>query len=345
LRGNQKPKKSLDRDSGKLARRPGRPAEFSNAQLRNRRDQLAQFFDAAWADVGWELPHCGKPNELIDIFNSLPQQQEGDIFSVFRRPSKETPDASELRKLKSIRRSLTKPSYLAEESKRHTHARLQRADWALTGGSKGQRGVVKRARKTQRKEASRAEQEHRDLTEKLRSIEDRIRALEASVAREEVFRFVKSGRYELKPMSLANAVANVPYSGWRQSMRRCKPLPSYLENGQTFRVFKAIRYLLAKASKTTETALVNDIRAGIVLIPSRYAFEKKRLARDWFYVERAIRRAYSANPVLGALPFRIVSQYLRQLRSRTQAEVGLAEQIEIKLPERKASLGTRPSQK
>ena len=128
-------------------------------------------------------------------------------------------------------------------------------------------------------------------------------------------------------------------------MRRCKPLPCYLENGQTFRVFKAIRYLLAKASKRTESGLVNDIRAGISLLPNRYTFEKKRLAGDWFYVERAIRRAYSANPILGALPFRIISQYLKQLRSQTQADVALAEELRIKLLERTASSRTRPPQK
>ena len=89
------------------------------------------------------------------------------------------------------------------------------------------------------------------------------------------------------------------------------------------------------------TALVNDIRARVSSLPSRYTIEKKRLAEDWFYVERAIRRAYSTNPILRALPFRIVSQYLKQLRSKTQAEVGLAEQLKIKLLERTASLRTR----
>ena len=86
------------------------------------------------------------------------------MLSVLRRPSTEPPNSSELRKIRSIHRSLTKPSYLAEESKRRAHNQLQRADWALTGEPKRQRRIAKRARKTQRKEASRAEREYATLT-------------------------------------------------------------------------------------------------------------------------------------------------------------------------------------
>lgn len=217
-----------------------------------------------------------------------------------------------------------------EESKRRTQEQLQRVDWALTGAAK-QRGMVKRARKKQRKEASRIELEYRDLTDRERGLEREIQLLEASVARNELFRFVRSGRYEVKPMSLANAVANVPYSGWRQSMRRCKRLPSYLGDGPNFELLKSTRYLVAKASSKTESAFVNDIRAGIPVLPGRYKVPKEKLARDWFYVERAIRRAYRANPIVSALHFRIVSQYLKQIRSKTQAEMGLAEQMKIEL--------------
>ena len=114
----------------------------------------------------------------------------------------------------------------------------------------------------------------------------------------------------------------------------CHPKPKYLRQVER-------NPCDAGATIWRTTALVNDIRARVSSLPSRYTIEKKRLAEDWFYVERAIRRAYSTNPILRALPFRIVSQYLKQLRSKTQAEVGLAEQLKIKLLERTASLRTR----
>jgi len=62
-------------------------------------------------------------------------------------------------------------------------------------------------------------------------LEVQIRDLEPSFARHELFRFLKSKRYEITPESLANATAGLPYMGWRQSMRRCKERKSLIANG------------------------------------------------------------------------------------------------------------------
>jgi hypothetical protein len=329
-------RKTIDTASEELAVRRGRPTEFTNAQLRNRRDQLAQDFDAAWPEIGWELSRCEKLGNVSKIFDSVLSKHKEDLFSIFRRPSEEPADFVKLRKLRSERRYLAPPSYVAEESKRRAHSQLLQADWALAENSKRRR-IIKRERKRRRKAASQVEQEYRGLSDKQRLINQQIRALEPSVARRELFRFIRSKRYELTPISLANAMANVPYSGWRQSMRRCEQFPSYLGNGPIHQLFKAIRYLVTKASKRTESALLKDIHAGIPSLPSRYKIVKVKLAHHWFYVERAIRRAYRTNPNLSAIPFKITFQYLRQLQSPTQEEALLAEGAKIKLSGRKGS--------
>lgn len=327
-------RKTIDTDSEELAVRRGRPTEFTNAQLRNRRDQLAQAFDTAWPEIGWELSRCEKPGDVSKIFDSVLSKHKEDLFSIFRRPSDEPADFVKLRKLRSERRYLAPPSYVAEESKRHAHSQLLQADWALAENSKRRR-IIKREQKRRRKAVSQVEQEFRVLSDSQQLIDQKVRDLEPSVARRELYRFVRSKRYELTPISLANAMANVPCSGWRQSMRRCKPFPSYLGNGSIHQLFKAIRYLVTKTSKKTESALLKAIHAGIPLLPSRYKIVKVKLANDWFYVERAIRRAYRSNPNLSAIPFKITFQYLRQLQSPTQAEALLADGAKIKLSGRR----------
>src|SRR5579862_1304880 len=229
----------LDTGFGKSpAPRRGPRTALSDAQLHNRRDQLAQAFEAAWTEIGRKLRNCKAPNELVNVFACLLSTHAGDRISVFCRPSTESADSATLRKVRAKQRSLVEPSYDADVAKRRVHERLQRVNWALGAASKTQRRIVKQEQKKLRKEASSVEYESRALCHTCGDVDMRLAALEASFARQELFRFLRSGRYELTPLSLANAVANLPFSGWRQSMRRCKKQPSKFGNGLTTQIFK-----------------------------------------------------------------------------------------------------------
>lgn len=322
------------------APRRGPRTALSDAQLHNRRDQLAQAFEAAWAEIGWELQTSKGPEELVKIFAPLLSTYAGDNISVFCRPSTEPTDSATLRKVRAKQRSLVGPSYSAVEVKRRVHEQLQRVNWALGEKSKTQRRIVKQEQKKLRKEASSVEQESRSLSDTCRNVEMQLAALEASFARQELFRFLKSGRYELTPLSLANAVANLPYSGWRQSMRRCKKQPSKFGNGLTYQIFKAIRYLAAAANKRTVRDFIKDFQMGIPLLPRRHKLAQIRLADHWLYIERAVRRAYQTNPIISAMPFKITGQYLKQLQSQTHVDVVLLEHAKIKLSKRPTASGT-----
>jgi hypothetical protein len=316
------------------ASRRGRPAEFSDAQLGNRRDQLVQAFEASWGEIGWELAHSEKADELITVFTPLEQSYVRQIVLAFCRPSAQASDWEALRNVRARLRVLAPQNYELAHARNRTYDEFRRANSAPPQGSSTERRNLKRAKKKQRKEFAKVEKKCRAFLVESRELQSEEQTLEASVAREELFQFLKSKRYKLTPLSLANAMANVPYSGWRQSMRRCSKQPCKIANGSTYQIFKAIRYLVGKADKRTERTLVADLRARIPLLPSRYNSAKSKLAEHWLFVERAIKQVFRTNPMLTAIPFKVLDRYVKQLQRQSQTDVVLAEQRKIDLSKR-----------
>ena len=111
-----------------------------------------------------------------------------------------------------------------------------------------------------------------------------------------------------------------------------------------YQIFKAIRYLASNANKRTENGLVITFEDSIPSLPSRYQLPKTELAEKWFFLERAIRKAYRTKMHPKALPFEITKQYFKQLQSQSQVDTVLADQARINLskPHPVAQGRTRP---
>jgi len=314
----------------------GRPTELSDPQLHSRRDQLVHIFEATWGEIGGELSKCKKADDLIRILTpvAVPGSWFRDATELFWHPSSEA--ASSLRKVEAELKTLAEPMRVADESNRHATEQLQKVVSALTQAHGRSRRIVKRARKKRRKEFCKAAQPYRTLSNRHRSLETRLRDLRAAFARQELLRFLKSKRYSLRPLALANAAAGLPYMGWRQSMRRSVKAPCVIAEGPAYQVFKAIRYLAASANKKTEHGLVISFEDSIPSIPSRYRLAKTELAEKWFYLERALRRAYRSKPHPKALPFEITKLFFRQVnKSHSYVEMVVAEQAQLTLSEAK----------
>lgn len=314
--------------------RIGRPTVLSDDQLHGKREKLVQIFEGIWDEIGWELLTCKKAEELIRIFNIRLGTFVANALSVFCRQSAEPPSGTTLRKVRAEWRAIIEPKRRAEEAKLQAQEKLQRADCALALAQKDERGMVEQEREKRQKEFEQAKQAADALHERERELEGRLEGLEASFARQQLFRFLKSKRYDLKPLNLANAAAGLPYTGWRQSMRRCIATPRVVQEGLDYQIFKAIRYLAGGASKRTENALVLSFRERIPSLPIRYQLPRKKLAEKWFFLERAIRQAYRTKPHPKKLPFVITKQYFMQIRSQSEVERVLADQAKLRLSER-----------
>lgn len=311
----------------------GRPTELSDPQLWSRRDQLVQIFEATWGDIGWELPRCKKADDLIRIFTrvAVPGSWFQDAMMLFCHPSSEATSA--LRKVEAELKTLAKPMHIAQERMYRAKEQLQQVVSALTQAHGRSRRIVKGARKKRRREFWKAALLHRDLFNRSRSVETRLRDLRASFARQELLCFLKSKRYMLTPRSLACAAAGLPYTGWRQSMRRSIKAPWVITEGPSYQIFKAIRYLTANATRSTEHGLVISFQDSIPFLPSRYRIAKIELAEKWFYLERALGKAYRSKTHPKKLPFEITRLYFNRLKSQSPVETVLAEQAKLKLSE------------
>jgi hypothetical protein len=287
-----------------------------------------EIFEGTWGEIGLELERCKNADALIRIFDPVAVTGNWfrDAMKVFCHPSPEPGSGASLRKVRAEWRALAEPISGADKSNRRAEEQLREVNWALTQAHGRSLRIVKRARKKRRKEAWKAAQQYRTLDNIERRLKVRLRDLEASFARQEILRFLKSKRYTLTPLSLANATAGLAYMGWRQSMRRTAKAPCAIATGRMYQIFKAIRYLASNANKKTENGLVITFEDSIPSLPSRYQLPKAELAEKWFYLERALRQAYRTKLHTKELPFEITKRYFKQLQSQSQVDMVLAEQ-------------------
>jgi hypothetical protein len=323
------------------ANRRGPRTELSDAQLHNRRDQLVQLFEADWPRIGRALQQCKEPDHLIAVFSPLKESYAAEILSVFCHTSKEAATGADVRKTRRDLRALVEPSYEADKSKHRASQQLEEINRALRDARRARRRIVQREQEKARKEVLEVEQQSRSLTDRETDLRERRRNLEASFARREILRFVKSKRYELNPVSLANAVANLPYSGWRRSMTRNKRVPSKIGDGITSRIFKAIRFLTALASKQSANTVVENFRAAIPSLPSRHSAAKVELAKNWYFLESAIRQSYKTEKSPNALHFAIAELYFKHVRGANQVDKVVAPHRKIELSKRSKRLSSR----
>ncbi len=342
LYGNTNVGIELDTDfAEKNKPRRGPRMNLSDPQLHTRRDQLLQLFEGDWGRLGWELQQCKQASDLIRIFSPLLNTYASEVISIYCRASDEVASGYSLKKIRQELRTLAQPSYDLEQARRNVQSQLQ--EIARAEATKQKRRVVLRERKKRRKQASKAEQQWRELSNRERTLKSQLQKQEASFARQEIFRFLVSRRYELNPLNLANAVANLPYSGWRQSMRRNTKSRSKIVNGSLMQIFKAIRFLSESANKQSERDIVSVFRAGILLLPSRHSLAQTELAKNWTFLERAARQSRKKTQDPAVRHFPITELYFKNLYSATQLERVVAEHEQIVLPKKRAiSRNKRP---
>jgi hypothetical protein len=310
----------------------GRRSLIDDASLHNRRDQLVQIFEGFWGDIGRGLQITRKPDDLVSVFKALEGKVWDDFILLFWTYSTQPGVSGTPSKVRIELRRLGQPIRAADEANRNAYESLQRARLALSFQlSRHERKPVRKEFVRRYKEARQVDEHCRRLIDKDRNLRAELKFAEANFIRREVFRFIKSKRYELNPLNLANAAAGLPYMAWRQSMRRCSKENCILANGTFYQVFKAIRYLVSSAKKKTIQEFVAHFQVDIPCLPSRYRLARTDFAEKWFFLERALREVFRKKLHPKTLPFEITKRYFLQLRVQTHADILLAERAKLKL--------------
>jgi hypothetical protein len=314
-----------------VSRSRGRPSGLTDTQLHLRREQFVQIFESSWGDIEFGLQRCRKADDLIGVITPIaePGSWVYGPLSIFCSESSESASANALRIIRAELRAIVEPYRLADEVTRNAYGQLQQLNRIFAQGPKKHRRVLKRAQKLKRKQYHKAVQQLSDLSKKLRELEKRLKGIEISFARQELLRFLKSKRYALTPLSLANAAAGLPDIGWRRSMRRCLKEQSKLANGLDYQIFKLISYIARTSNKKSEYTLVTSFRERLKSLPRRHQTVGAKLAETWWYLERALLQAYRSKPHRKALIGEVSKRYFKQTRSYSEVNAVLAEQAKL----------------
>jgi hypothetical protein len=312
----------------------GRRDALDDSTLENRRHRLVSLFEASWGEIGWELQKCKKAGDLVSIFSAIAGAKFQDVLTVFCNSSTLPASRVAWRKALQKLKALVGPQSDSANLSREASDRLQRARAALAQAKGRNRKVVRKEFVRCKREADEREKESRRIYEQQRDLAAHLSLLEASIARRELFRFLKSKRYELNPLNLASAAAGLPEMGCRRSALKCAKFQRPPAEGLPYEIFKAIRYLMAKTTNKTAQALVEHFREGVRSLPQRYSRSRVELAEKWLFLERALRQTWRVKPHPGAFPFEITARYFRHTQLQSHTDILLAERAKLRIEKR-----------
>ncbi len=202
-----------------------------------------------WGELGWELKTARSPREVGAVLSSLASLYPFLFDLPFcKEITVSSASAEDLRKvrgrsrstdqaLRAVRNDLTKQVKLVAEAQK---ALAQ----AQAGERQGAIDVVTAELTTRTEKLKKLQSRLRKMNNESESVRVKLRNLEACYAETEVFKLIQSRNYRLTPKTFANAMAGLPYIGWRQSRKRCAKIPLGLKPSGLYCVFEAVRYIL-----------------------------------------------------------------------------------------------------
>jgi len=171
--------------------------------------------------------------------------------------------------------------------------------------------------------------EKRESFENLRA--DLKQALDGAYthfARREVLRFCNSHRYRLNPLSVANAMAGLPFIGWRQSAKRCRKWMSGTDEGLSYRIFKVIRTIVNSCEMLPE---LSEYSKSWLLTQRSRSIPILELRKKQYFLRRSISAALKLEPsrTREELPYKITAEYLRSSQNPTAVDLVFAKREQI----------------
>jgi hypothetical protein len=148
-------------------------------------------------------------------------------------------------------------------------------------------------------------------TDRIRNLKRKIDANCAVLAQLELFQFCFSGRYEINPLSVANAVAGPPEIGWRHSSNRCRNFlpPPGTPNQDLYKTLRRIIHC-----RQPGTNLADHACQQLRKTPPSKSKGVTFLRAKWHYLRLAIEDVNTVeNPVGKDLAGMILEKFLSRL--------------------------------
>lgn len=313
--------------------KPGRPIAIDEASLVNQRDQLLTLFETTWEHVGDRLPWIKKPAEVLEAIEPWKKDNRHNhtyVAQVLSRPSTVAASASDLAELRRQRNQANISEYETRTRLDEFRKGLETAERAFSPGlSESDKTKVQDQISRRREKFAQAEAEHATASSRQKQVQDRLLDAEASFARSEFVRFCRSNRYELKPLNIANALAGLPYIGWRQSAMRCKKHAAPGVDGQSIQIFRTICKIVDSCTRRLE--LIQHAEAWLRDKRNVKSLGAQELQKKFYYLRWAIKTALEAESRVTTreLPYAIAREYWKRVGRPSNVDLLFEEEERI----------------
>jgi hypothetical protein len=166
------------------------------------------------------------------------------------------------------------------------------------------------------------------LRSRLEASEHRGRRQEAYIAQSELLDFIGSKRYTLSPLNFANAMAGLPFIGWRQSATRCRCTKAAQYFPFQYEMFQEVARALARPPKTAEQA-IEQAKNYLLTSKRQSQLSIQRLRDEWYFFRVAIETAYANKTERTPVPYRVFAEYQRRTSSRSRFDQVMQEEERI----------------
>ena len=314
----------------------GRPIAIDDETLRDAREHLVWLFEQTWSDVGEHLPWIKKPADVLEAVRiwDNPNLATGSHYiakSLFR-PSSIPATQNWLNATRLELGKLTEALRHAYDTQEKRQRDLDTAQRALGDHlSEADKAKVLDQISRRGQKLSEAKTEYEVLQKKERALQDKLSDGEAGFARAEFVRFCRSNRYRLTPLNIANALAGLPYIGWRQSATRCRKHPSAGENGQSIQIFRTIEHIVRSCVRRSD--LIKHAETSLRDRKKKKSLGVTELRKKWYYLRWSIKTVLETEPRVStrSLPFAITKEYWKRTNRPSNVDALFEEEERIVL--------------
>jgi hypothetical protein len=328
----------LDTISSERQKRPiGHPEYIEDIKLRSNRDHLLSLLEANWDQVGWAFQKINKPTHVREALRILEPERDTFLIALLLRPTASKVPIQELRKMNDDWIDLGESIRIAREELFRYQKLVERAKGALAPPldkeipamiSDDHRDRISEILVELDGNLAKANELCTSKISERETLEEKLKDGFAYFARAELANFCAEKRYMRNPFNAANALAGLPYIGWRQSMKRC--LDWKLED------LGSGRYMVVE----TISRIVNSCKRRSRLIDYTEQWLRDRLPKksriivdlgeNWYFLNQAIKSALRDDKITTQeLPYRIAQMYFRMRMHPSPVDIILAEEMRI----------------
>jgi hypothetical protein len=293
---------------------PGRPEGIENGRLWNTRDGLVFLLETTWPDVGQKLPKIKKPGDVYDalrVWEQHDRHKQQYVTEILLRSSSSPATG---KSLSEKRRQLGTFTKSARSSYEHLEKCCTSFETAMridtSQYSESEREVIDEKIKERAEVLAHAGAEYLALLNRQQEMERSMKDCEAHFARTEFAQFCKSERYRKTPLNTANALAGLPYIGWRQSTKRCQKEACPATNGGSMQEFNTILRIIQSCTRKLE--LVKHAEHWLKSHGPNQSYGISDLQEHWYYLRWSIKTVLDAGTRSRDLPFAITREYWRR---------------------------------